>query len=61
MDVSITPRGSEASRIDLLILFSACLFSSQKINECALIQLEGKKKECPKSLWSPYQGNTDVK
>lgn len=43
MDVSITPRGSEASRIASLLFYSACLFSSQKINENALIQLEEKK------------------
>lgn len=43
MDVSITPRGSEASRIALLLFYSGCLFSSQKINEDALIQLEEKK------------------
>lgn len=43
MDVSITPLGSEASRIASLLFYSACLFSSHKINEHALIQLEEKK------------------
>lgn len=60
MDVSITPQGSEASRIASLLFYSACLFSSQKINEHALIQLEGKK-ERQKSPWSPNQGSNDVK
>lgn len=38
MDFSITPLGCEASRIASLLLCSVCLFSSQKINEHALIQ-----------------------
>ena len=59
MDVSITPRGSEASRIALLLFYPACLFSSQKINEHALIQLE-EKKEHQKSPGSPNQGSKDV-
>lgn len=44
MDVSITPKGSAASRIASLLFHSACLFSRQKINEHALILLEGKKR-----------------
>lgn len=59
MDVSITPQGSEASRIASLLFYSACLFSSQKINEHALMQLE-EKKERQKSPWSPEQGGKDV-
>lgn len=43
MDVSITPQGSDASRIASHLCYSACLFSSQKINEHALIQLEERK------------------
>lgn len=49
MDVSITPWGSEASRIASLLFYAACLFSSLKINEHALIQLEEKKRD----VWSP--------
>lgn len=43
MDVSITLQGTEASRIASLLFYSARLFSSQNINEHALIQLEEKK------------------
>lgn len=59
MDVSITPLGSEASRIAYLLFHSACLFSSQKINEHALIQPE-EKRERQKSPWSPNQGSKHV-
>lgn len=55
MDVSITPKGSEASRIASLLFYSGCLFSSQKINEHALIQLEEKKmnvKSPSGALWN---------
>lgn len=42
MDVFITPWGFETSKIAFLLCYSACLFSIQKINECALTQLEEK-------------------
>lgn len=60
VDVSITPKGSAASRIASLLFHSACLFSSQKINEHALIQLEGKKKARQMSPWSLDRGGNDV-
>lgn len=67
IDVSITPQGSEASRIASLLCYSACLFSSQKINEHALIQLEERNNvKSPHGvltkevrMWNKKEGDRD--